>query len=165
MKNLVTQQVKEMSVDFRSDSLSPKEQVDMKFMNHETELTRECQQFGKVCTHSVCPNKCHATDPGTQVAMVGELATATFHARDKERKKWAEPVEVSCELVPSDRGGLVRGEVEGKGEGKYEISYILPIAQRMPPATHPSGGHGHLREPLHCSCAHYYSNELHYRPM
>ena len=28
---------------------------------------------------------------------------------------------MSCELVPSDGGGQVRGEVEGKGEGKYEI--------------------------------------------
>ena len=123
MKKPVTQQVKEMSAEFKSDSLAPKEQVDMKFIHRETELTRECQQFGKVCTRSVCPDKCQATGPGTQVAIAGELATATLHARDEEGREWAEPVEVSCELVPSDRGGQVRGEVEGKGEGKYEISY------------------------------------------
>ena len=123
MKKPVTQQVKEMSAEFKSDSLAPKEQADMKFIHHETELTRECQQFGKVCTHSVCPDKCQATGPGTQVAIAGELATATLHARDEEGREWAEPVEVSCELVSSDGGGQVRGEVEGKGEGKYEIGY------------------------------------------
>ena len=123
MKKPVTQQVKNMSAEFKSDSLAPKEQADMKIIHHETELTREWQQFGKVCTRSVCPDKCQATGPGTQVAIAGELATATLHARDEEGREWAEPVEVSCELVPSDGGGQVRGEVEGKGEGKYEISY------------------------------------------
>ena len=123
MKKMVTQQAKEKSVKFKSDSLAPKEQADMKFIHRETELTRECRQFGEVCTRSVCPDKCQATGPGTQVAIAGELATATLHARDEEGREWAEPVEVSCELVPSDRGGQVRGEVEGKGEGKYEISY------------------------------------------
>ena len=123
MKKPITQQVRKMSAEFKPDSLAPKEQANMKFFHRETELTGECQQFGKVCTHSVCPGKCHATGPGTQVAMAGELATATLHARDEEGREWAELVEVSCELVPSDGGGQVRGEVEGKGEGKYEISY------------------------------------------
>ena len=123
MKKPVTQQVRELSAEFKPDSLAPKEQADMKFVHRETELTGECQQFGKFCTHSVCPGKCPATGPGKQVAIAGELATATLHARDEEGREWAEPVEVSCELVPSDGGGQVRGEVEGKGEGKYEISY------------------------------------------
>ena len=123
MKKPVTQQVKEMNAEFKSDSLAPKEQADMKFIHRETELARECQQFGMVCTRSVCPDKCQATGPGTQVAIAGELATATLHARDEEGREWAEPVEVSCELVPTDGGDQVRGEVEGKEEGKYEISY------------------------------------------
>ena len=123
MKKPITQQVRKMSAWFKSDSLAPKEQANMKFAHRETELTGECQQFGKVCTYLVCPGKCQATGPGTQVAMAGELATATLHARDEEGRESAEPVEVSSELVPSDGGGQVRGEVEGMGEGKYEISY------------------------------------------
>ena len=123
MKKPVTQQVREMSAEFKPDYLAPKEQADMKFIHRETELTGECQQFGKVCTRSMCPGKRQATGPGTQVAMAGELATATLHTRDEEGSEWAEPVEVSCELVQSDGGGQVKGEVEGKGEGKYEISY------------------------------------------
>ena len=47
MKKPVTQQVKEMNAEFKSDSLAPKEQADMKFIHRETELTRECQQFWK----------------------------------------------------------------------------------------------------------------------
>ena len=123
MKKPVTQQVREMSAEFKPESLAPKEQADMKFVHRETELTGEYQQFGMVSTHSVCPGKCQAIGLGTQVAMAGELATATLHARDEEGREWAEPVEVSCELVPSEGGGQVRGEVEGNGEGKYEISY------------------------------------------
>ena len=126
MKKPVTQQIREMSAEFKPNySLAPKEQANMKFIQHETELTEECQQFGQVYTASVCPGNCQATGPGTQVAMAGKLATAMLHTRDEEGREWAAPAEVSCELVPGDGGSQVRGEVEGKGESKYEISYCL----------------------------------------
>ena len=87
MKKPVTQQVKEMSSKFKSNSLAPKEQADMKFIHCETELIREYQQFGKVCTRSMCPDKCQATGPRIQVAVTGALATAMLHSRDEEGRE------------------------------------------------------------------------------
>ena len=124
MKKLVIQQIREMSADFKSASLAPKEEVDMMFVHCEIELTGKCQQFGKVCPHLVCPGKCQATGSGTQITMAGELTTATVHAMNNEGREWAATVDVSCELVPSNGGGQVRGEVEGKRKGKYKISYF-----------------------------------------
>ena len=123
MKKPVTQQVKEMCAEFKPDFLVLKEQADIKFVHRDIKLTRACQQFGKVCAYSVSPVNCQAAGPGTQVAMVGELARATLHARDEEGREYLEPVEVSCELVPSDGASQIRCEVEGNGEGKYKISY------------------------------------------
>ena len=123
MKKPVTEQVKEMSAEFKPESLVSGKQTDMKFIHNQTELTQACQQFGKVCAHSVCPAKCHNTGPGAKVAMVGERTTATLHAMDQKGRECHDSVEVTCELVSSDGSSHVRGEVRRNGESKYEISY------------------------------------------
>ena len=123
IKKPVTQQVRNIGAEFIPGFLTTKEQADLKFAKHETELTEEFQLFGTVTECSVSPGEWQVTGSGTQVAMVGELATATLHYTNEKEWEWEEPVEVSCELVPSGGYGQVRGEVEEKGEGMYEISY------------------------------------------
>ena len=124
MKKPFIQQVKEMTAEFKPETLVPEEQADLKFTSSQTELTRACQQFGKVHdSFQECPEKCRAEGSGLQVAMVGEAASATVHIMDREGRECQRPVEMSCELVSSDGSSRVRGEVERTGESSYQISY------------------------------------------
>ena len=124
MKTPFVQQVKEMTAKFKPETLVLQEQADLTFASNQTELTRACQQLGKVHdSFQECPEKCRAEGSGLQVAMVGEAASATVHIMDREGRECQRPVEVSCELVSSDGSSRVRGEVERSGESSYQISY------------------------------------------
>ena len=124
MKKPFVQQVKEMTAEFKPETLVPEEQADLKFTSSQTELTRACLQFGKVHdSFQVCPEKCRAEGPGLQVVMVGEAATATVYVVDQEGRECQRPVEVSCELVSSDGSSRVEGEVERVRDDQYQISY------------------------------------------
>ena len=121
--------VNEMSKEIEPDFLLPKEQsnivleyADMMSVHNEAEPT---QAFLQSSLPSVSSVNCQAAGPGTQVAMAGELTSATLHARAEEGREYLEPVEMSCEPVPSDGASQIRCEVEGNGEGKYKISYSL----------------------------------------
>ena len=123
-KKTVVQQVKEMTADFKPESyIVPEEKANLKFTHSQKELTRSCQQFGKVDTCSACPDKCHAEGKGLHIAVLGEAATATVHLVDQEGRECTDPVDVTCELVSGDGSSQVRGEVSKVGESKYEISY------------------------------------------
>ena len=123
MKKPFVQQVKEMTAEFKPETLVPEEQADLKFTSSHTELTRACQQFGVVYIPKLCPEKCRAEGSGLQVAMVGEAATATVCVVDQEGRECQRPVEVSCELVSSDGSSRVEGEVERVRDDQYQISY------------------------------------------
>ena len=120
---LVIQQVRKISAEFIPGFLTPKEQADLKFAKNENELTGEFQLFGTVIEHTVSPGTWQVTHPGTQVAKVDELTRVTLYDMDEKKRERKEPVEVSCELVPSDGYGQLKGEVEKKAESMYKISY------------------------------------------
>ena len=122
-KKTVVQQVKEMTADFKPESLVPEQKANMQFTHSQKELTLACQQFGKVDTCSACPDKCCAEGKGLHIAVLGETATATVHLVDQEGRECPYPVDVTCELVSGDGSSQVRGEVNKVGESKYEISY------------------------------------------
>ena len=122
-KKTVVQQVKEMTADFKPESLVPEQKANMKFTHNQKELTRACQQFGNVFAHSACPDMCHAEGKGLHIAVLGETATATVHLVDQEGRECPYPVDMTCELVSTDGSSLVRGEVKEVGKSKYEISY------------------------------------------
>ena len=123
MKKPFVQQVKEMTAEFKPETLVPEQQADLKFTSSQTELTRACQQFGVVYIPKLCPEKCRAEGSGLQVVMVGETATATVCVVDQEGRECQRPLEVSCELVSSDRSSRVGGEVERVRDDQYQISY------------------------------------------
>ena len=123
MKKPFVQQVKEMTAEFKPETLVPEEQANLKFTSSQTELTRACQQLGQITAHPVCHAKCRAEGSGLTVAMVGEAATATVCVVDQEGRECQRPVEVSCELVSSDGSSRVEGEVERVRDNQYQISY------------------------------------------
>ena len=121
MKKPVVKQVEEITAEFKAEVLAPQEQADIMFSTSTPELTQTCQQFGKVCTCPVSPERCYATGKGLEVATVGEQATATLHAIDADGKECEQPlVNTSCELVPDAGGPTVKGAIQ---KNKYTISY------------------------------------------
>ena len=122
-KKTVVQQVKEMTADFKPESLVLKQKVNLMFTHSQKELTGAGQQFGNIFVSSACPEKCRGEGRGLHLAELGETATATVHLVDQEGRECPYPVDVTCELVSRDGSSRVRGEVKSVGESKYEIGY------------------------------------------
>ena len=101
------QQVQDVTSSFEPKCLVPEEQADLNFSSRETEMTRICQRFGQISSHSVCQAQSHAEGTGLHIAMVGEATTATVYVVDQKGRECQRPVEVSCELVSSDGCSLI----------------------------------------------------------
>ena len=124
MKKPVVKQVEEIAPKFKTEVLAPQEQADIRFSASTPELTQACQQFGKVYSHPVSPERCYATGKGLEVATVGEQATTILHAMDVDGKKCEQPlVNTSCELVSDTGGPTVKAAIEKNEKNKYTISY------------------------------------------
>ena len=126
MKKPVVKQVEEITAEFKVEVLVPQERADIRFSASTPELTKTCQQFGKIYSCPVSPEKCYATGKGLEVATVGEQASITLHAMDANGKEYEQPlVNTSCELVSDAGGPTVKGAVQKKEKNKYTISYQL----------------------------------------
>ena len=124
MKKPVVKQVEEITAEFKAEVLAPQERADIRFSASTSELTQTCQQFGKVYSCPVSPEKCYATGKGLEVATVGEKATATLHAMDKDGKECEKPLfNTCCELVSDAGGPTVKVAIQKKEKNKYTISY------------------------------------------
>ena len=124
MKKPVVKQVEEITAEFKVEVLAPQERADIRFSASTPELTQTCQQFGKVYTCPVPPERCYATGKGLEVATVGEQATAILQAMDADGKECEQPlVNISCELVSDAGGPTVKAAVQKKEKNKYTISY------------------------------------------
>ena len=112
-----------ITAEFKAEDLVPQERADIRFSASTPELTQTCQQFGKVYSHPVSPERCYAIGKGLEVATVGEQATTTLHAIDADGKEYEQPVvNISCELVQDAGGPTVKVAVQKK-KNKYTISY------------------------------------------
>ena len=124
MKKPVVKQVEEITAEFKAEVLVPQERADVRFSASTPELTRTCQQFGKIYSCPAFPERCYATGKGLQVATVGEQTTAILLAIDADGKKCKQPlINTSCELVPDTGGPTVKAAVQKKEKNKYTISY------------------------------------------
>ena len=124
MKKPVVKQVEEITAEFKAEVLVPQERADIRFSVSTPELTQTCQQFGKIYSHPVSPERCYATGKGLEVATVGEQVTAILHVIDADGKECEQPlVNTSCELVSDAGGPTVKAAVQKKEKNKYTISY------------------------------------------
>ena len=124
MKKPVVKQVEEITAEFKAEALVPQERADIRFSASTPELTQTCQQFGKVYSCPLSPERCYATGKGMEVATVGEQATAILHTMDADGKEYEQPlVNTSCELVSDAGGPTVKAAVQKKEKNKYTISY------------------------------------------
>ena len=124
MKKPVVKQVEEITAEFKAEVLVPQERADIRFSASTPELTQTCQQFGKIYSCPVSPERCYATGKGLEVATVGGQATAILYAIDADGKECEQPlVNTSCELVSDAGGPTVKAAVQKKEKNKYTISY------------------------------------------
>ena len=130
VKKTVMKQAKEMTDNFKPDTLSPCERANIKFVA-SSELELACQKFGEVYLQEACPKKCTATGKGVEVAKVGERETAVLHVVDQKGKACSTPVEtVRCELVSEGDGKKTKCVVKKTEASQYEIRYKAPSRRR-----------------------------------
>ena len=131
MKTNTVHQVKELTTPFIVDILKPNTEADMVF-SALADLTVMCQSYGQVFSSgSLDPSKCHTTDKGLEVAVVGEKSTAILHAVSYEGKPCEEPIKsLECELISEITGTRASCSVERRGQSQYEISYQPTIKGR-----------------------------------
>jgi hypothetical protein len=124
MKNLLLQQMIDLTSSFKPETLVVAEQVDMVFTHSLPELVKTCQQFGKVYCSQVCPEKCRASGEGIKVATRGQTSLVSLETLDREGEAYLSPVDsLRCELVACDGSSRVRGTVKRRNQNIYDISY------------------------------------------
>ena len=118
MKKAVVKQIKEMTDNFKPDTLPPCEPANVRFIA-SPKLTQACQQFGDVLDlKNAYPKKCYATGKGLEIAEPGERATAVLHVADQNGKACNT---LTCELVFGEEMDCSVKKI--KTIGQYEISY------------------------------------------
>ena len=144
MKKPVVKQIKEVTAEFRPDTLVLGELADIRFTSN-AEVGVACQQFGKVIASNVSPEKCYVTGKGVEVATVGEETTATLHVVDQEGRECDKLIShVSCELISCSDATTVQGSVKRMDKNKYEIRY--KPATRGRHQLHVRVEEGHIKE-------------------
>ena len=127
MKSTVLKQVQQITAEFNPNTLAPEQKANMLLVTRNVEyFHRICQRFAKVVAQSVCPEKCYATGDGLKTATVGEEATLTLHARDKDGRECEEPiVDLTAnlyELIYKD-WGFPRCQVKEEKRSEHLIKY------------------------------------------
>ena len=125
MKTTVLKQVQQITAEFNPNTLAPEQKANMFLVTDNVqELHRTCQGLAKVVAQSVCPQKCYATGDGLKTVTVGEEATVTLHARDKDGKECEEPIlDLTAELVYNKDGNTAKCQVKEGKRGEHLIRY------------------------------------------
>ena len=89
-----------------------------------SEENGEITHFGRVYdSFKAMPEKCSAEGPGLQVAVAGEISTATVSIVDQKGRDCRLPVDVSCELLSCNGSKEGSVEVQRINKGRYKVSY------------------------------------------
>ena len=116
----MTEQIKEVKDNFKPDILPPCELGNVRFQPSK-EVLQACQKIGQVLVQEACPEKCHATGKGLEVAKAGERATAVLQVVDHQGKACIETP--TCTLVSETTSRKKGCTVMKTGDSRYEISY------------------------------------------
>ena len=124
MKSPLVKQIEELTGSFKPETLALAAQADLEFLHSLHELKKTWQQFGKVCCHPVCPEKCRASGEVAKVATRGQAVSLCVEALDREGEAYLRPVDsLRCELVSSDGSSRVGGTVKRGEKNRYDITY------------------------------------------
>ena len=125
MKTPVLKQIGQIAAEFNPDTLAPEQEANIQLLADDSlDLLQACREFAEVVTgHSVCCSKSFATGDGLKTATVGEEATVTLHARDKDDRECMVPIQnLTAELLSKD-GTTAECQVKDQDRSKYVIKY------------------------------------------
>ena len=123
MKTPVLKQIGQIAAEFNPNTLAPEQEANIQLVAEDSlDLLQACREFAEVVTgHSVCCCKSYATGDGLKTATVGEEATVTLHARDKDDRECTVPIQnLTAELVCRKVAGC---QVKDEDRSKYVIKY------------------------------------------
>jgi len=121
MKAPVLKQIKQITAEFKPNTLAPQQEADIQLL---TDDTLDLQVAEVVTGRSVCCIKSFATGDGLKTATVGEAATVTLHARDKDDRECdALLQDVSGSLVCTRDSTTVKCDVKREGKSTHTVSY------------------------------------------
>ena len=126
MKSTVLKQVQQITAEFNPSIITLKQEANMVLVtDNGLDPKQVCQSLAEVVAgHSVCCIKSFVTGDGLKAATVGEEATVTLHARDKDGRECTEPVSsLKAQLVHNKHGTTVKCNVERKDRYTYTIKY------------------------------------------
>ena len=125
MKTTVLKQVQQITAEFNPNTLAPEQKANVLLVTDNVqELHHTCRGFAEVVAQSVCPEKCYGTGDGLKTATVGEEATVTLHARDKDGRECEEPIlNLTAELVYNKDGTTAKCPVKEGKRGEHVIKY------------------------------------------
>ena len=122
----VLKQIELITAEFKPNTLAPQQEVDIQLVTDDTlDLQISCRGFAELVTgNSVCCSKSYATGDGLKTATIGEEATATLHARDKDDRECDALVQdVSASLVCTRDSTTVKCDIKREGMSTHTVSY------------------------------------------
>ena len=128
MKTPILKQIGQITAEFNPDTLAPEQEANIQLVADDSlDLLQACKEFAGVLSpdpKSVCPEKCYTTGDGLKTATVGEEATVTLHARDKDDRECTVPIQnLTSELVCTKDGTTGECQVKDEDRSKYVIKY------------------------------------------
>jgi len=92
MKTPILKHIGQITAEFNPDTLAPEQEAHIQLVTDDS--LDFCRGFAEVvASHSVCCMKSYTTGDGLKTATVGEEATVTLHARDKDDRECTEPIQ------------------------------------------------------------------------
>jgi len=125
MKTPVLKLITQITADFNPNTLAPEQEANIQLVAGDSlDLFQACKKFADVVSQPVYPQKCYTTGDGLKTATVGEEATVTLHARDKDGRECTEPIQnLTAELVCIKDGTTAECQVKNEDRSKYMIKY------------------------------------------
>ena len=128
MKTTLVKQVKDLTTEFKPDTMELYTDADMRFLSSHVYVVAEaCRAHGLVATYD--PSQWYTISKVTDAVTVGKMFTATFIQHGEEAfENLIESLE--CELVSELTGTRARGSVKRRRQSQYEVSYQPTIKGR-----------------------------------
>ena len=127
MKTPVLKQIGQIAAEFNPNTLAPEQEANIQLVADDNlDLLQACKEFAGVVSQppAVYPGKCYTTGDGLKTATVGEEATVTLHARDKDDRECTVPIQnLTAELVRTKDGTTAECQAQDEGRSKYVIKY------------------------------------------
>jgi len=125
MKTPVLKQIGQITAEFNPNTLVPEQEANIQLVVDDSlDLLQACKVFAGVESQTVCPENCYTTGDGLKTAKIGEEATVTLHARDKDYRVCMQPIQnLTAELVCIKDGTTAECQVSDEDGSKYVIKY------------------------------------------